>query len=91
MHIYSPYIPRVLATDKSCPCYNVGMAKNTLVEVVPLAKYLGVPAAWLRAEAEQGRLPCVNAVGDFQNRIGSPSKRTQRHHGADSARKDRQS
>jgi hypothetical protein len=63
MHIYSPYIPRVLPTDESCTCYNVGMAKSMLIEVVPLAKYLGVPVAWLRAEAEQGRLPCVNAGG----------------------------
>ena len=63
MHTYSPYIPRVLPTHDSCTCYNVGMAKNTLIEIVPLAKYLGVPAAWLRAEAEQGRLPCINAGG----------------------------
>jgi hypothetical protein len=39
------------------------MAKNMLIEVVPLAKYLGVPAPWLRAEAEQGRLPCINPGG----------------------------
>ncbi len=63
MHIYSPYNPRVLPTDNSCTCYNMGMAKNTLIEIVPLAKYLGVPVAWLRAEAEQGRLPCINAGG----------------------------
>jgi hypothetical protein len=42
MHIYSPYIPRVLPTDKSCTCYNVGMEKNLLIEVMPLAKYLGI-------------------------------------------------
>jgi hypothetical protein len=39
------------------------MAKGLLIEVVPLAKRLGVPATWLRAEAEQGKLPCVNAGG----------------------------
>lgn len=63
MHIYSPYIPRVLPTDESRTCYNVGMTKNMLIEVVPLAKHLGIPAAWLRDEAKQGRLPCVNAGG----------------------------
>ena len=36
---------------------------NRLVHLVPMAKWLGVSPAWLREEAEAGRIPCLNAAG----------------------------
>ena len=43
--------------------HNGGMTKP-----VPLrwaARELGVPARWLREEAEQGRVPCLRAGGSY--------------------------
>jgi len=36
---------------------------SQLVEVVPLSKWLGISAEWLKTEAEAGRIPCLNADG----------------------------
>jgi hypothetical protein len=39
------------------------MKDTRLIQLVPLAKRLGVPVEWLRTEALAGRVPCVNADG----------------------------
>ena len=39
------------------------MEKTKLIALNRLARRLNVPAAWLRAEAQQGRIPAVEAGG----------------------------
>jgi hypothetical protein len=36
---------------------------NTLLPLAPTARLLGVPATWLRGEAEAGRIPHLKAGG----------------------------
>ena len=35
--------------------------KAALHRIGPTARRLGVPVAWLRTEAEEGRIPCLKA------------------------------
>ncbi len=36
-------------------------SQRSLLPLGPTARYFRVPAAWLRAEADAGRVPCVRA------------------------------
>ena len=36
-------------------------AKKNLLKVGVMARAIGVPVRWLRAEAESGRIPCLKA------------------------------
>jgi len=40
-------------------------AQNELLKAGPMARRLGVPARWLRAEAEAGRIPALKAENVF--------------------------
>jgi len=46
-------------------CHNVGMNDNELLQAGPMARRMRVPVRWLKAEAEKGNIPCLNAGGVF--------------------------
>ena len=41
------------------------IARSSLLSVVQAARRLRVPKAWLLAEAQAGRVPCIDADGVF--------------------------
>ena len=56
---YSAFAPEV-SFHASFPCYKGSMRENdTYISVLELSNALGLPLAWLKAEAKAGRIPSL--------------------------------